>query len=172
MTFVYEDIPASSKEGYTSMTRNNQMSVLNETDLHESIVKFLRTQYPSILIIAGLGETQTTDAVRIACWRKGYCKGQPDLILPYKSGNFCGLAVELKTPAYHRETPFAQQAFLDNLRNAGWDVMVSNSYDEIIVKIVRYCDKVVAETRRRAASASSHATSDSSASKLKKTWTG
>jgi hypothetical protein len=145
--------------------RNNQMSLLNETDLHESIVKFIRAQYPSILIIAGLGETQTTDAVRIACWRKGYCKGQPDLMLPYKSGRFCGLAIELKTPAYHREPAPAPQAFLDNLNQGGWDVMVSSSYDEIIMKIVRYCDKVVAKKRRRANSASSQAASEESSSK-------
>jgi hypothetical protein len=141
------------------------MSLLNETDLHESIVKFIRGHYPSILIIAGLGETQTTDAIRIACWRKGYCKGQPDLMLPYKSGRFCGLAIELKTPAYNREPAPAQQAFLDNLHQGGWDVMVSNSYDEIIMKIVRYCDKVVARKRRRSTSASSHTASDVSSSK-------
>jgi hypothetical protein len=128
---------------------NNQMQVLNETDLHENIVKFLRVQYPSLLIVPGLGENQTTDALRMACWRKGYCKGQPDIILPYKSGNYCGLAIELKTPAYQKEIGERQQAFLDNLQAAGWDVMVSNCYDEILAKLIRYCDKVMAEARKR-----------------------
>jgi hypothetical protein len=84
-------------------------------------------------------------------------------MLPYKSGRFCGLAIELKTPAYYREPAPSQQAFLDNLHQGGWDVMVSSCYDEIIMKIVRYCDKVVAK-RKRTSSASSRAASEETTS--------
>ena len=150
--FVFEEVLPTIRKTGTFSVKNNQMQLLNETDLHESVVRFIRANYPTILMIAGLGETQTTDATRIACWKKGYCKGQPDLMLPYKSGRFCGLAIELKTPAYFREPAPSQQAFLDNLHQGGWDVMVSSCYDEIIMKIVRYCDKVVAKKRRRATS--------------------
>ena len=143
--------------------KNNQMQLLNETDLHEGVVRFIRAQYPTILMIAGLGETQTTDTTRISCWKKGYCKGQPDLMLPYKSGRFAGLAIELKTPAYYREPAPSQQAFLDSLHRGGWDV-ISSCYDEIIMKIVRYCDKVVAKKRRRAASPPLQTSSDETSS--------
>ena len=103
----------------------------------------------------------SSDALRIACWRKGYCKGQPDLMIPYRSGRFAGLAIELKTPAYHRDPAPSQQAFLDSLHRGGWDVMVSSCYDEIIMKIVRYCDKVVTKRKQPCrSSASSRAASE------------
>jgi prophage antirepressor-like protein len=161
--FVFEEVLPSLRKTGTYSVKNDQMSLLNETDLHESVVRFVRANYPTILMIAGLGETQTTDTLRIACWKKGYCKGQPDLMIPYKSGRFCGLAIELKTPAYYREPAPSQQAFLDNLHRGGWDVMVSSCYDEIIMKIVRYCDKVVAK-RKRTSSASSRAASEETTS--------
>ena len=160
--FVFEEVlPALRKKGAYAL-KSNQMQLLNETDLHESVVRFIRANYPTILTIAGLGETQTSDALRIACWKKGYSKGQPDLMIPYKSGRFCGLAIELKTPAYHREPAPSQQAFLDSLHRGGWDVMVSSCYDEIIMKIVRFCDKVFVTKRKQPcrSSASSQAASE------------
>ena len=157
--FVFEEVLPTLRQKGAFAIKSNQMQLLNETDLHESVVRFIRANYPSILMIAGLGQTQSSDALRIQCWRKGYCKGQPDLMIPYKSGRFCGLAIELKTPAYYREPAPSQQAFLDNLHRGGWDVMVSSCYDEIIMKIVRYCDKVVAK-RKRTSSASSRAASE------------
>ena len=162
--FVFEEVlPAIRKNGAFTL-RSNQMSLLNETDLHESVVRFIRANYPTCLTIAGLGETQTTEAQRIACWRKGYSKGQCDLLLPYKSGKYTGLALELKTPRGTNPEPApSQTVFMDNLKAAGWDVMVSSSYDEIIMKIVRFCDKIVAK-RKRTNSASSRAASDETSS--------
>ena len=37
----------------------------NESDLHKEVVKFIRANYPDMLIDAGLGEMQTTSSKRI-----------------------------------------------------------------------------------------------------------
>ncbi len=147
--FVFEEVLPALRRSGTFTVRNNQMALFNETDLHESVVKFVRAQYPGTPIVAGLGELQTTEALRLGCWAKGYTKGQPDLLIPVKSGRFGGLAIELKTPAYFREPAPAQQAFLDKLKVEGWDVLVSSSYNELVVHIVRYLDKGASRKRPR-----------------------
>jgi hypothetical protein len=60
---------------------HNQAVLLNETDLHQTVVKALRTRWPLALFAAGLGELQITSDQRIEAWRKGYMKGQPDLVI-------------------------------------------------------------------------------------------
>ena len=58
--FFEEVLPSLRKNGfYTSTsTRNHQLHVLNETDLHHKLVEFIRSRYPGTLLIAGLGENQ------------------------------------------------------------------------------------------------------------------
>jgi prophage antirepressor-like protein len=153
--FVFEEVLPTLRRQGTFTVRNNQMALFNETDLHESIVKFVRGHYPTVPIIAGLGELQTTEALRLASWAKGYTKGQPDLLLPVKSGRFSGLAIELKTPAYFREPAVTQQLFLDKLAAEGYDVLISSSYNELVVHLVRYLDKGGSRKRRRESSESS-----------------
>jgi prophage antirepressor-like protein len=153
--FVFEEVLPALRRTGTFTVRNNQMALFNETDLHESVVKFVRVQFPGTPIIAGLGELQTTEALRLASWAKGYTKGQPDLLIPVRSGRFSGLAIELKTPAYFREPAAAQQVFLDKLAAEGYDVLVSSSYNELVMHLVRYLDKAVSRKRRRDSSSES-----------------
>ena len=58
--FYEEVLPSLRRTGsYTAAgTRNQQVSLINETDLHHKIVQFIRRRYPDVLIIAGLGENQ------------------------------------------------------------------------------------------------------------------
>ena len=53
----------------------------NETDLHCKVVHLIRNYYPKALIVAGLGENQDTPFKRIDSWKKGYTKGQSDLMV-------------------------------------------------------------------------------------------
>jgi len=98
--FYEEVLPSLRRTGsHTAAgTRNQQVSLMNETDLHHRIVEFIRRKYPDVLIVAGLGENQITPEMRLESWRKGYTKGQPDIMLPVKSGRKTGLALELKSP--------------------------------------------------------------------------
>jgi prophage antirepressor-like protein len=157
--WCFEELLPTLKQTGSFTVRSNQMSLLNETDLHEAVVRFIRAQYPHTLIVAGLGELQTTDSLRISSWAKGYTSGQPDICLPYRSGKFCGLALELKTPAYFREPAPKQKTFLAALEEAGWDTLVSSNYDECVVKVLRFLDKVVAARKRKRAKSASSETS-------------
>ena len=99
--WIYEEVmPSLRKDGsYNTQTRNQQVQLINEADLHYKIVEFIRKIYPDALIIPGLGENQISSEMRIDSWKKGYPKGQCDLLLPVKSCRKVGLALELKTPA-------------------------------------------------------------------------
>ena len=66
----------------------------NENDLHHKVVDFLRTLYPNALMAPGLGEFQDTQWRRIKSHRKGYTKGQPDLLIFNHNREFDGLCVE------------------------------------------------------------------------------
>ena len=133
---------------YTTPTRNNQVQLINETDLHYKIVEFIRKRYPDVLLLAGLGENQTTSELRIDSWRKGYTKGQPDLMLPIRSGRKNGLALELKSPGWAAEASEHQKAFLQKLEEQGWQILVSNCYEDILFEVRDYLDKASKKRKR------------------------
>ena len=53
----------------------------NETDLHYKVVGMIRRFYPDSMLIAGLGENQDTEDKRLDSYRKGYMKGQHDMMV-------------------------------------------------------------------------------------------
>ena len=70
----------------------------NETDLPCKVVHLIRYYYPIDLIVAGLGENQDTPLKRIDSWKKGYTKGQPDLMVLNYHKDYNALCTELKSP--------------------------------------------------------------------------
>ncbi len=76
--------------------------------------------------------------MRVDAWQKGYKGGQPDILLANKSDDFIGLAIELKTPAGTGVVSDNQQVFLNRLEEAGYYVIISNDYDEILMTVVGY----------------------------------
>ena len=115
-----------------------QYEMLNEHDLHYKVVDFIRKYYPEAIVIPGLGELQHTSAMRCDAWQKGYKGGQPDILLANKNNDFIGLAIELKTPAGTGKVSDNQTMFLNRLEEAGYYVIISNDYDEILMTIVGY----------------------------------
>jgi prophage antirepressor-like protein len=148
--FFEEVLPSLRKNGfYTSTsTRNHQLHVLNETDLHHKLVEFIRSRYPGNLIIAGLGENQITPSMRLDSYRKGYTKGQPDIMLPVRSGRKVGLALELKSPGWQGEASENQKIFLDKLQAEGWEVCVSNCYEDLLFVVRDYMEKATKKRKR------------------------
>ncbi len=149
---LYEEVlPSLRRNGsYTvAGTRNQQVSLINETDLHHKTVELIRRRYPDALIVAGLGENQTTTETRIESWRKGYTKGQPDITLPVKSGRKTGLAFELKSPGWNGEASEHQKVFLRKLEANGWQVMCSNCYEDLIFAIRDYMEPPRGRKRAR-----------------------
>ena len=148
--FFEEVLPSLRKNGfYTSTsTRNHQLHVLNETDLHHKLVEFIRSRYPDTLIIAGLGENQITSEMRLDSWRKGYTKGQPDIMIPIRSGRKVGLALELKSPGWNGEASEHQKVFLDKLEVESWQVCVSNCYEDLLFVVRDYMEKATKKRKR------------------------
>ena len=70
----------------------------NETDLHFKIVDFIRKFYPDSILVAGLGENQDTEDKRLDSYKKGYVRGQPDLMVLNYHKDFEGLSIEFKSP--------------------------------------------------------------------------
>ena len=149
--WIYEEVmPSLRKDGsYNTQTRNNQVQLINETDLHYKIVEFIRKRYPDALIIPGLGENQISSDMRIDSYRKGYQAGQCDLMLPVRSGRKAGLALELKTPAiWQAEASQKQKTFLQKLEEQGWQILVSNCYEDLLFEIRDYMDKASRKRKR------------------------
>ena len=69
----------------------------NETDLHYKIVVFTRKFYPDSILVAGLGENQDTEDKRLDSYKKGYVRGQPDLMVLNYHKDFEGLSIEFKS---------------------------------------------------------------------------
>ena len=122
-------------------SKNNQFNILTEKDLHYKVVDFIRQHWKDANIIAGLGELQDTSEKRIDSFRKGYMKGQPDLILLNRTEDDIGLVLELKTPLGCGRTSPEQAKWLKRLEIQGFKVMVCDNYDEILMSLVRYMDK-------------------------------
>ena len=67
---------------------NKMIMIGNETDLHYKVVNLMRRYYPDSILVAGLGENQDTDDKRLDSYKKGYMRGQPDLmVLDYPQVN-------------------------------------------------------------------------------------
>ena len=110
----------------------------NEYDLHTKVVEFMRKRYPSALVVAGLGELQDTSKKRIDSWKKGYQKGQPDLVIQNLHRTYSGLCIEFKTPPGNGVLSESQKAQLEKYRLNNYKVVVSNDYDSLVDEIKEY----------------------------------
>ena len=77
---------------------NHTIMIGNETDLHYKVVDFIRKFYPDSILVAGLGENQDTEDERLDSYKKGYVRGQPDLMVLNYHKDFEGLSIEFKSP--------------------------------------------------------------------------
>ena len=77
-------LPSIRKKGFYDVN-GNKISIEVEYDLHCKVVDFIRNKYGEALMIAGLGENQRTESIRITAWKKGYMAGQCDLMIMIES---------------------------------------------------------------------------------------
>ncbi|CAB4009480.1 phage repressor [Paramuricea clavata] len=132
-------LPTLRKTGQVRLNPNNlSFKIESEFDLHVRVVRYIRRFYPDALITAGLGELQDTSSKRIASWRKGYQKGQPDIIIGNPSKRHIGFCIELKTPKGTGSLSKEQEDLLRKYRRNGYRCMVSNDYDLIVREVIEY----------------------------------
>ena len=94
-------LPSIRKYGFYKMfdNPNNKMfKIENETDLHYKVVELIRNYYPNSILVAGLGENQDTGEKRLDSYKKGYQRGQPDLMILDYHREYKGLCIEFKSP--------------------------------------------------------------------------
>ena len=136
-----EVLPSIRKYGfYKRFDTPNKLifKIEDEYDLHTKVVQYIRRFYPNALIIAGLGELQNSWRKRIQSWKKGYQKGQPDIIISNLHKYYNGFCIEFKTPKNNGVLSDAQKEVLKNYKNNGYKTMVSSDYDMVIKELNEY----------------------------------
>ena len=102
----------------------------NETDLHYKVVDLIRRYYPDTILVAELEENQDAEDKRLDSYKKGYTRGQPDLLVLDYHKDFKGLGIEFESPAGNYRVPEAQKEMKKYLNN-GYAFILSNDYDRI-----------------------------------------
>ena len=104
-------LPSIRKYGYFKMFDspwNKMFKIENETDLHYKVVQLIRNYYPDSILVAGLGENQDTEDKRLDSYKKGYQRGQPDLMILDFHKDYQGLCIEFKSPTNNYEVSESQ----------------------------------------------------------------
>ena len=135
-----EVLPSIRKYGYYRMFNNPNtltFKIEDEHDLHTKVVQFIRRFCPDILMVARLEENQDTKK-HIKSFKKGYMKGQPDLIIQNLHKKYNGLCIEFKTPQLNGVLSEQQKNLIDRYEDNGYNCIVSNDYDLIVKEINDY----------------------------------
>ena len=136
-----EVLPSIRKYGYYKLfeSPNNKMfKIENEMDLHTKVVELVRNFYPDALLVPGLGEKQDTSEKRINSWKKGYQRGQPDLMVLNNHRDFKGLCIEFKSPTNNYCVTESQLKMKEKYKNNGFAFILSNDYDKISKLVHKY----------------------------------
>ena len=134
-------LPSIRKYGYYKMfdNPNNKMfKIENETDLHYKVVQLIRNYYPDSILVAGLGENQDTEEKRLDSYKKGYQRGQPDLMILDYHREYKGLCIEFKSPTNNYCVSESQIKMKEKYRNNDYAFILSNDYDKISKLIHKY----------------------------------
>ena len=117
---------------------NKMIMISNENDLHYKVVDLIRRYYPDSILVAGLGENQDTEDKRLDSYKKGYMRGQPDLMILDYHKDYKGLCIEFKSPTNSYNISEAQLNMKEKYRNNDYAFILSNDYDYICKKLHKY----------------------------------
>ena len=134
-------LPSIRKYGYYKLfdNPNNKMfKIENEMDLHSKVVELIRNFYPDSILVPGLGENQDTSEKRINSWKKGYMRGQPDLMILNYHKDYRGLYIEFKSPTNNYEVSESQLKMKEKNCQNNYAFILSNDYDKISKLIHKY----------------------------------
>ena len=121
---------------------NKMIMIGNETDLHYKVVQLIRYYYPDSLLVAGLGENQDTEDKRLDSYKKGYQRGQPDLMILDYHKDYKGLCIEFKSPTNNYSISESQIKMKEKYCKNNYAFILSNDYDKISKLIHKYMSGV------------------------------
>ena len=101
------------------------------------VVDFIRRYYPDTILAGGLGENQDTEDKRLDSYRKGYTRGQPDLLVLDYHKDFKGLGIEFKSSTGNYYISIAQKRSRRSTSIMVWH-LCSVYYDKISKNIHEY----------------------------------
>ena len=136
-----EVLPSIRKYGQFKMFDspwNKMIMISNEKELHYKVVNLIRNYYPDAMLVAGLGENQDTEEKRLDSYKKGYQRGQPDLMILNYHKDYQGLCIEFKSPTNNYEISESQLKMKDKYKQNNYTYILSNDYDYICKKIHKY----------------------------------
>jgi anti-repressor protein len=139
--FVFSEVlPSIRKNGSFQIPKlvNNQFLMLNERNLHEKVVDYLRKYFPDVLFNASLGEFQDTILKRKMGYKLGYSAGMVDLMIYEHSKDFNGLAIEFKSPNGLGVISEKQENIKIKLEERSYKYILSDNYDDIIIELNKY----------------------------------
>ena len=140
-----EVLPSIRKNGQYKLfdcPRNKMMLIANENDLHYKVVQLIRNYYPDALLVAGLGENQDTAEKRLDSYKKGYQRGQPDLMILNYHNTYKGFCIEFKSPTNYYQVSEAQLKMKEKYTLNNYKFLLSNDYDEISKELYEYMNGV------------------------------
>ena len=117
---------------------NKMIMISNEKELHYKVVNLIRNYYPDSLLVAGLGENQDTEEKRLDSYKKGYQRGQPDLMILDYHKYYKGLCIEFKSPTNNYEVSESQIKMKEKYSKNEYAFILSNDYDKISKLIHKY----------------------------------
>ena len=117
---------------------NKMIMIGNETDLHYKVVDMIRRFYPDTILVAGLGENQDTEDKRLDSYKKGYIRGQPELMVLDYHKDYKGLCIEFKSPTNYYRVLEAQKEMKKRYIENGYAFILSNDYDKICKAVHEY----------------------------------
>ena len=137
-----EILPSIRKTGIYIHNENIKpmltFNINNEHDLHTSVVNFIHTQYPDTLLSICRGELQDTPIKRIQSKMYGYMVGSFDIIINNLHKLYTGFCIELKSPKGTGIISPQQIAMEKKYKQNGFKTLITNSYNECIVEIIKY----------------------------------
>ncbi|CAH3017859.1 unnamed protein product, partial [Porites evermanni] len=134
-------LPSIRKFGYYKLfdnPNNTMFKIENEMDLHCKVVHLIRNFYPDAIMVPGLGENQNTSYKRINSWKKGYLRGQPDLMILNYHKDFNGLCIEFKSPTNNYQISDAQKQMKERYKENCYKFILSHDYDYICMQLHKY----------------------------------
>jgi hypothetical protein len=111
----------------------NQIIVINEYDVQQQFVNYVKTFYPKINLMPSLGETCGTFGKEM-----GYQKGFPDLFICCANECYNGFFIEFKHPSGNGILSLEQKQKHDSLRLSGFKVLLTDNLFEAIFEINEY----------------------------------
>jgi hypothetical protein len=119
-----------------------------EHDLQVKIINHIRDVDPSIFFTATVGGVRLSINQAKRMKAAGYLRGIPDLLIFEPSGDYNGLAIELKAgkgkPSTH------QLKALKSLRARGWRAEVSTGWDDTVELLSEYFPDLDFKHKKRA----------------------